>query len=126
MSPELIKILLKIFIPLGICAGIFAYGHHKGYQESEQKAIAEQLKLQETITKQAENQSKVNDKVVTKYVDRLEQLNKATPELIDQIKKDLKNENVACLLPLSVIRVYDRSNSTQDAGTPSGSNAGTN
>jgi hypothetical protein len=120
MPTDLISILLKIFAPIGVAIGIYFYGHHNGYEEYHQKAMAELAKAQQVEIKHAEVQTIVNDRVITKYVDRLVEVNKATPQLIEDIKKDLKNENVSCSLPIGTIRVYDDSNRNKDAAGTSG------
>jgi hypothetical protein len=119
MSTDLISALLKIFVPIGAAIAIYFYGHHNGYEEYHQTVIAELTKTQQVEIKRTEVQTIVNDKVITKYVDRLVEVNKATPQLIEDIKKDLKNENVSCSLPIGTIRVYDDSNRNKDATSTS-------
>lgn len=117
MTTDLYIKLAKIFVPIGILIGVYFYGHHKGYEEYDLKVIAERLAEKEKEAKQVTDQSKVNDKVVTRYIDVIRNIDKSTPTIVEEIKKEAKNENAACKLSVGTIRLYDDSNRVQDART---------
>jgi hypothetical protein len=127
MIPQLYTPLIRIGISVTIALGIFAYGYYKGFDARDTQAKLELLAAKEKVIKQVETQTIVNDRVVTKYIDKIVEIEKYTPILIEEIKKEIPNEiNDSCKLPVSVIRLYDSSNRLQAAGTPASTDGTTN
>lgn len=118
--------LAKIFVPIGILIGTYFYGYRNGYTERDQRAAAELLAAKEKEVKQVTEQVKVNDKTVTRHVDVIRYVDKATPALIEEIKKEIRNENSACVLSPNVVRLYDDSNRLPNAGSAKGPTGKTN
>ena len=127
MIPTIYQPIAKLGIAAILCAGLFCYGYYKGFDARDTQAKLELLATKEKVIKQVETQTIVNDRVVTKYIDKIVEIEKSTPILIEEIKKEIPNEiNDSCKLPVSVIRLYDSSNRLQAAGTPTSTDGTTN
>lgn len=100
------------FLWMFIITSIMLFGGYQwGKYEVTKKFIAKEESIQQVIVEKKVESEATKEKIVIRYVDRIRDVEKKVPVYIDRIQKEITNEEtVACVVPLSAIRLYDESN----------------
>lgn len=115
MSPIIVKILAGLLV----LVGIFGLGYLKGGQHVQAAWDADHQKQELALAKANERAAQVTERVVTKYVDRVQVVREKAQTIVKEVPVYVTPESDSrCIVPVGFVRLHDGAAANQPPGAP--------
>lgn len=108
MSASLYGRLIGVGLLLAALAGLYGWGHHRGASSVQARWDAQRIAQQVALAASQAKAASVTERVVTKYVDRVQVIHERARTLIQKVPVYVSaTADARCPVPAGFVRLHD-------------------